>query len=156
MLYRPYRPTDFAALYAIEEVCFLPPLRFGRRYMRHLVEAADAATWIAEEADRLAGFAIVEWAERIAYIQTLEVLPEHRGRGIGGEMLRLTEESARTAGAELVWLHVDAENDGAIRLYERQGYRYESRAEDYYGRGRAALIYAKRLEGGLDISVSGE
>jgi ribosomal protein S18 acetylase RimI-like enzyme len=147
--YRLYSPTDFPALYAIEEVCFQPPLRFGKRYMRQLVEAADAATWIAEEDSRMAGFAIVEWAEGTAYIQTLEVLPERRGTGVGGELLRLMEGSAQASNAEMIWLHVDAENVGAIRLYEKHGYRYENRQEDYYGRGRAALIYAKRLQGGL-------
>ena len=156
MEYRLYVSTDFAALYAIEEVCFQPPLRFGRRYMRQIVGAADAATWIAEEDGGMAGFAIVEWASGTAYIQTLEVLPERRGMGIGGELLRLTEGSARTAGAKLIWLHVDAENGGAVRLYERHGYRFANREEDYYGRGRAALIYAKRLEGNLGSHVSGE
>jgi len=148
--YRLYSPNDFAALYAIEEVCFQPPYRFGRGYMRQLVSAADAATWIAEEDDRMAGFAIVEWAEGTAYIQTLEVLPERRGAGVGAELLRLVETSAQDAGAELIWLHVDAENDGAIRLYEKHGYRYENRQEDYYGRGRAALVYGKRLQDALN------
>ena len=146
MLFRRYRPTDFAALYAIEEVCFQPPLRFGRSYMRQLVSAAQAATWIAEENGLMAGFAILEWADGIAYVQTLEVMPEHRGAGVGGELLRLVEESAVAGNAGLIWLHVDAENGGAIRLYERYGYRYESRQEDYYARGRSALVYAKRLD----------
>jgi ribosomal protein S18 acetylase RimI-like enzyme len=148
--YRLYAPTDFAALYAIEEVCFQPPLRFGRGYMRQLVSAADAATWIAEEDDRMAGFAIVEWTEATAYIQTLEVMPERRGAGVGAELLRLVERSAQDGGSKLMWLHVDAKNNGAIRLYEKHGYCYENKQEDYYGRGRAALIYSKRLEGGLD------
>jgi len=150
MLYRPYRPTDFAALYAIEEVCFQPPYRFGRGYMRQLVSAAQAATWIAEEDGRMAGFAIAEWAAGIAYVQTLEVMPELRGAGVGGELLRLVEESAAAGNAELIWLHVDAENDGAIRLYEKHGYRFERRQEDYYPGERAALVYAKRLGAGLD------
>jgi ribosomal protein S18 acetylase RimI-like enzyme len=49
-----------------------------------------------------------------------------------------------------VWigLHVDAENAGAIRLYESGGYRLEGRQENYYARGRAALIYSKRLVSG--------
>jgi ribosomal protein S18 acetylase RimI-like enzyme len=42
---------------------------------------------------------------------------------------------------------VDAENAGAIRVYERSGYRLIGKEEDYYGRGRAALIYEKRLVG---------
>lgn len=113
--------------------------------MRQLVSAADAATWIAEQDGEMAGFAIVDWAEGTAYLQTLEVLPERRVGGVGGELLRLAEESARHAGCELIWLHVDAENDGAIRLYERNGYTYKGREEDYYARSRAALVYAKSL-----------
>jgi ribosomal-protein-alanine N-acetyltransferase len=117
--------------------------------MRQLVEAADAATWIAEEAGQMAGFAIVEWTEGTAYIQTLEVMPEWRGAGVGGELLRRMERSALAGDSEMIWLHVDAENDGAIRLYERNGYSYENRQEDYYGLGRAALVYTKRLLEGI-------
>ena len=93
----------------------------------------------------MAGFSIVEWAEGTAYLQTLEVMPERRVGGVGGELLRLAEGSARNAGAELMWLHVDAENDGAIRLYERNGYSLKGREEDYYARSRAALVYARSL-----------
>jgi len=82
-----------------------------------------------------------------AYIQTLEVAPEQRGHGVGGELLRLIEGSARAAGAQLIWFHVDAENAGAIRLYE--GTATSSRqGRDYYAKGRAALIYGKPLESG--------
>lgn len=150
MNYRLYLPEDFAALYAIEERCFEPPLRFGRRYMRQLVEQADAATWIAEEPDgQMAGFAIVEWGEGFggieAYLQTIEVAPERRGKGIGAELLRRAEVSAQAADARAIWLHVDALNTTAIRLYERDGYAREGREENYYARGRPALVYAKRL-----------
>lgn len=147
--YRLYRPRDFAVLYAIEETCFAPPLRFPRHYMRQLVESTRTATWIAEEESALSGFAIVEWlkdgAAPVAYIETLEVAPEFRRQGIGAELLRRLEDSARAAGAQIVWLHVDADNAAAIRLYEAHGYHYQSREEHYYARQRPALVYAKPL-----------
>ena len=149
MNYRLYTAEDFAQLYAIEEVCFQPPFRFGRGYMRQLVNDSDAATWIAEEDGCMEGFAIVQWAreenEFVAYLMTIEVMPETRGRGVGAELLARSEESARAAGAARIWLHVDEENEGAIRLYRRLGYVFEGRHENYYPRGRAALIGAKRL-----------
>jgi ribosomal protein S18 acetylase RimI-like enzyme len=152
VLYRPSTPKNFDALYAIEERCFVPPFRFGRRYMRHLVSRSNGATWIAEEDGQITGFAIVEWTEErrgvTAYIQTIEVAPETRCRGVGRELLGRIEGSARLAGARVIWLHVEAENAAAIRLYEAQGYRCEGRQEDYYPLGRAALIYVKRLESG--------
>ncbi len=147
VLYRLYKPEDFAALYAIEEACFQPPFRFGRRYMRQLVDSPDAATWIAEQDGRMAGFAIVEWVQdedaTVAYIQTIEVAADERRQGVGGELLRCVEASARAAGAHIIWLHVDAENSAAIRLYERRGYAGQGRAEHYYARNRAALVYSK-------------
>jgi ribosomal protein S18 acetylase RimI-like enzyme len=61
-------------------------------------------------------------------------------------LLRRAEGSARAAGAALVWLHVDAENSTAIRLYETHGYAHRGREENYYPRRRPALIYAKELK----------
>jgi ribosomal-protein-alanine N-acetyltransferase len=157
MLYRPYQPADFAQIYAVEEICFEAPLRFSRAYMRSLVLSPDSAAWVAEASGdaegsgELTGFAIVEWeaepqtGPRAAYIATVEVLPGFRGRGIAAELLCRIEESARAAGAGSIWLHVDAENSAAIRLYERQGYARQGREEHYYARRRAALVYAKPL-----------
>jgi ribosomal protein S18 acetylase RimI-like enzyme len=147
--YRLFAHEDFAQLYSIEEACFQPPLRFSRRYMRLLVSSVNAATWIAEESGQLAGFAIVEWAEEagavLAYIQTIEVAAERRGKGAGAELLRLIESSAETAGAQAIWLHVSAENPGAIRLYESHGYLPQGREENYYASGLTALVYRKEF-----------
>jgi ribosomal protein S18 acetylase RimI-like enzyme len=147
--YRLCQPGDFESLYAIEEACFQPPLRFPRGYIRRLASSEAAATWVAEDNGRIAGFAIVEWSSHacgaVAYIQTIEVDRQYRGRGIGSELLRRMEFSARQAGAVLIWLHVEAENGKAIRLYERHGYRLEGKEENYYAQSRDALLYVKRL-----------
>jgi ribosomal-protein-alanine N-acetyltransferase len=149
--YRLYQPGDFPSLYAVEELCFEPPFRFSRSTMRQLIESANSATWIAEDGveskAELIGFSIVEWPEgqreSAAYIQTLEVHPAFRGRGIGAELLIRAEESARLAGAQIITLHVDIENAAAIRLYESRGYARQGREEHYYARHRAAFVYAK-------------
>ena len=151
MLYRLYQPGDFAALYAVEEICFQPPFRFSRAYMRQLVESAASATWIAEEELELAGFAIVGWKKEppsgasIAYIETVEVAPQHRGLGIASELMRRVEDSARSAGAASIWLHVDVENSVAIHMYESRGYARKGREEHFYARHRAAFVYSKPL-----------
>lgn len=146
MDYRLYKPEDFAALYAIEKLCFEPPRRFGRIFMRRLILHQRVATWIAEDAAVMRGFGIVVWSvESGAYVQTLEVLPEARGRGIAAELLRRLEGSAAAAGAGMIRLHVDAENAPAVRVYERAGYLLREREQNYYGRGRAGLAYEKAL-----------
>ena len=153
MEYRLYTPADFPALYAVEELCFAPAFRFSRTLMRQLVESPDSATWIAEEDAEpeieLIGFSIVEWtagpSKSFAYIQTIEVHPAFRGRGIGGELLSRAEASARAAGAHSIGLHVDVENAAAIRLYESRGYARQGREEHYYARHRAAFVYEKSI-----------
>lgn len=150
MRYRPYRPSDFEALYAIEMICFEPPLRFPRKYMQHLTQSDQGATWIAESPKAIAGFAIVEWSRQrrglVAYLATIEVKPGERQQGVGSELLRRVEQSARDAGASDIWLHVDAKNEAALRLYEVHGYSQANRVEDYYGAGRAALAVWKALQ----------
>lgn len=150
MLFRRYSADDFPALYAIEERCFEPRFRFGRGYMEHLVKNPEAVTWIAEEDGVMAGFAIVAWGRSVradgGYLQTIEVLPQFRTRGIAQKLMGLAEISAWTARAGSMSLHVDAENDAAIALYEKLGYRRRGRKENYYARGRAALLYTKSLD----------
>ena len=60
--------------------------------------------------------------------------------------MRHIERSACAAGAAVIWLHVDARNDPAIRLYQRSGYQAHGRRADYYGQGTEALIFAKALQ----------
>lgn len=149
MLYRLYRPADFPQLYAIEQACFQPPFRFPRRTMQQLVASPNSATWIAEADLQMTGFAIAEWsqegAQTIAYIQTLEVAPAHRKRGIATELLHRLEASATAAGAQLLSLHVAESNASAIRLYQAHGFLLQGREEDYYAPGIPALVYAKPL-----------
>ena len=52
-----------------------------------------------------------------------------------------------------MWLHVDEQNADAIRLYTERGFKYEAREADYYGAGRAALVYRKLL--GAEASAEG-
>jgi ribosomal-protein-alanine N-acetyltransferase len=147
MLYRPYQPGDFTQLYAVEELCFDLPFRFDRALMRKLIANPNSATWIAEEEQKLAGFVIVDWATvpkgTVAYIQTIEVHPGSRRRGIAAELLNHAEDSARAAGATAIWLHVDVENSAAIRLYESRSYSRKGREEHFYARNRPAFVHAK-------------
>lgn len=149
MHYRLFQRDDFDELYGVEEICFRPPDRFSRRYMRELTNLSHAATWIAEEGNQIRGFAIVEWSQQdagmVAYIATIEVLPDFRQQGIGAELVHRLEGSAHAECADIIWLHVDAENTAAIRLYERLGYKNQGSADHFYARNRRAAIYVKRL-----------
>ena len=60
---------------------------------------------------------------RIGEIESLSVLTQYRGRGLGSELLRRLEEHLVDRGVEDLILGALAGNRDAIRLYERQGYQ---------------------------------
>jgi hypothetical protein len=55
-------------------------------------------------------------------IQNLGTVPEHRGRGLGTALLMRALRGFRQAGLTRVFLEVTAENEGAVRLYQRAGF----------------------------------
>ena len=56
------------------------------------------------------------------YISNIAAYPEFRGASLGTKLLLKTEEEAKSCGAEKIALDVDADNEDAIRLYNRLGY----------------------------------
>ena len=63
--------------------------------------------------------------ERTGYgaIQNLGVTPLHRGRGLGGTLLLQALHGFCRAGLGRAILEVTAQNDAAVRLYRRVGFR---------------------------------
>jgi predicted GNAT family N-acyltransferase len=55
-------------------------------------------------------------------IQNLGIVAEHRDRGLGTSLLYQALRGFRQAGLDRVSLEVTAENEGAIRLYQRHGF----------------------------------
>jgi ribosomal protein S18 acetylase RimI-like enzyme len=59
----------------------------------------------------------------ILYVTELAVNPGVRRQGIASKLLCAIDALARDRGIESIYLHVDVCNHGAIRLYEKNGYR---------------------------------
>ena len=93
--------------------------------------------------DQMVGFVAgdVRRTEGLAWIATIGVLPEYRGRGIGAALLQACEEQA---GMSIVRLCVRQSNQDAIRLYHRFGYTESGVWPRYYGDGENGLIMEKR------------
>lgn len=56
------------------------------------------------------------------YVNVLATLPEHRGKGIGTELLAEARRQAVAASCKGLSIIVSDGNPGAVRLYERTGY----------------------------------
>lgn len=56
------------------------------------------------------------------YVNVLAVMPGHRGKGLGTQLLSLADETGRSLGKRGMSVIVSGANEGARRLYERCGY----------------------------------
>lgn len=77
--------------------------------------------------------AVLEPYERLEipgslYICSLAMFAGSRGMGLGTEMLSIAREQARERGLGVLSLLVFEQNAGAVRLYERDGFRVVDRA----------------------------
>jgi ribosomal-protein-alanine N-acetyltransferase len=96
---------------------------------------------VAVDGERIRGYAgLCDYPDE-AFVQTLAVAPDAQGEGLGGRLLQaLLDEAARRRQSR-VSLEVRADNDRAIGLYERFGFRRAGVRRGYYSpSGTDALV----------------
>ena len=59
------------------------------------------------------------------YVNEIHVDEAYRNRGIGKQLLSAVENLARGRGYKALYIHAEGDNDGAIRLYQNEGYEIE-------------------------------
>ena len=59
------------------------------------------------------------------YVNEIHVDEAYRNRGIGKQLLSAVESMARERGYKALYIHAEGDNDGAIRLYQNEGYEIE-------------------------------
>ena len=60
--------------------------------------------------------------ERVAELETLAVLAEERGGGVGAGLMEASRAWSRRRGAEAISVGLAHTNEGAQRFYERVGF----------------------------------
>ena len=80
------------------------------------------------------------------HIDVLAVVPSSRGMGIGTALMLQAEEKAESTGKRKMSLGVIAENEGAIRLYERLGYTSTRTWRGFLVRLAAQSVEVRRME----------
>lgn len=94
--------------------------------LRH---ALTGGLLVAREDDELLGFVsfypeggTFQQDVQRGVVENIYVVPERRGEGIGTELLAAAESRLIEDGAEVLTLEALADNEEAIRFYERHGY----------------------------------
>lgn len=122
-----------------------PWLTLGRtlEQARRPIQDPSREVYLAVEGGEAVGFLILTLTGPLpGYIQTVAVSPEHRGRGVGTQLLAFAE--ARIFGkSPNVFLCVSTFNVDARRLYERSGYILVGELKDYLVAGHGELLFRK-------------
>ena len=83
--------------------------------------------YVIESGGRPAGYALLaltfsnEAGGDVVWLDEIYIRPEFQGKGLGNEFFDFFEKEF--ASAARLRLEVEADNDGAVRLYERRGFR---------------------------------
>jgi putative acetyltransferase len=108
-----------------------PPMASVQGFVADSV-AHDAAQYVAVADGMIVGWCDVfpHWANATRHAGTLGMglQADFRGRGLGRALLLKTLEHALRNGIYRVTLEAREDNDRAIRLYEKLGFRHEGRA----------------------------
>ena len=93
--------------------------------------------WVARESDsgRVVGFLASRAQRGRLHVQGLATDPSSRRRGVGRALVRACLDSDLAGHAEAVALTVSVTNQGAICLYESEGFTIVRRMPDYYRPG---------------------
>lgn len=137
-------PADIPAVHELEVRLFPVDAWPVQMFVDELSQPETRRYLIAETPDGIIGYAGVMCIEPIADVQTIAVIPEYEGKGIGTALLTELINESRRRGAADVLLEVRADNPRAQQLYRRFGFEQIHVRRNYYRDGVDALIM--RLE----------
>lgn len=144
--FREMTPADINAIAELEGVLF--PIDAWPRQM-FVDELAQPSRYyvLAEDSGDIVGYAGLMVLEPVADVQTIAVLPEFEGQGIGTALLTALLQESRSRGAAEVLLEVRADNPRAQRLYRRFGFEQIHLRPRYYRDGVDAMVMRADLGG---------
>jgi ribosomal-protein-alanine N-acetyltransferase len=130
-------------IFEIETECFGPEA-FTKQQLGHMLTDPNCVHLVSRVKDRIVGFVIgriyVEKKSATGHILTIDVSPEHRGRGLGLRLMEGIERIFKSRCVEICCLEVREDNIVALRLYERLGYRNVGRLQNYYGNAHGICL----------------
>jgi ribosomal protein S18 acetylase RimI-like enzyme len=133
-LYRSVRWDEFAPTGWPEaaKVAFLAS-QFDYQQRHHAAAFPDADARVVEHQGAPIGQLVVDRTTPRLHLVDISLLPEWRGRGVGGALIGALQDEVRAGRATAVSLNVDRTNPDAHRLYQRLGFVETPPATPYPG-----------------------
>ncbi|MEZ2390258.1 ribosomal protein S18-alanine N-acetyltransferase [bacterium RCC_150] len=132
--------ADVAAVEVLERRLFPIDAWPLQMFIDELAQADTRRYVVAEVDGQIVAYAGLMCIQPIADVQTIAVVPEFEGKGIGSAILTELILEARRRGAADVLLEVRADNPRAQALYQRFGFEQIHVRPRYYRDGTDALI----------------
>ena len=127
-------------------------LGWSWRERRVLHAIRDRATNVAVmmQADAVVGFGIMQYRDVTAHLALFAMLPSHRNRGLGSELVAWLEKPALIAGIQQLRVEARADNEKALSFYRRLGFKPVKTVAGYY----SGMVDAVQLEKSLVAPVT--
>ena len=109
----------------LERILEIERLSFQDQWTFHQFESALKEIFLVFEQETIRGFLIACTCEiaRRAIIMRIAAHPEHRGQGIASRLIHAALDEIKSRNLRCVELDVDIVKNGAIKLYEKFGFR---------------------------------
>lgn len=145
--------ADVSALSTLELKAFSGDCLNARRF-RHFIRSEHSELWCLDSPQGgIQAYALVLFhrGTSLARLYSLAVAPEARGQGLGLQLLRWMEERALARHVLFMRLEVRKDNQAALALYERHGYRRLRSLKQYYEDGGDGWRMEKPLRGAIPV-----
>ena len=125
---------EIDAIFEIEQKCFPGKVGYSKRQIEHLILNANSDCLVEKQDGVIRAFLIVTYRQGslTCNIETIDVDPAFKNRGIGLKLLKAAEIDMKQRGMRWSQLEVSEGNEAALKLYKKAGYTFKERIEGYY------------------------
>ncbi len=126
--------NEIDAIVAIEKKCFPGKVSYSKRQLEHLILNPNSDCLVEKEDGVIRAFLIVTYRKGslTCNIETIDVDPAFKNRGIGLKLVKAAEIDMKRRGMRWSQLEVSEGNEAALKVYKNAGYQFKERIESYY------------------------
>jgi ribosomal protein S18 acetylase RimI-like enzyme len=113
---------DICRVWSIAGLPFKPQGRDTRERIAAEMEREDTAFFGLFDRSSMLAIGLATYDGRKGWIQRVAVDPDHRGQGLGGEIVRACEAFLHERGAEVISCLIEEVNYPSISMFQKEGY----------------------------------
>jgi len=125
--------TDYPDILHRENVEDVVTEWYDEQRIREEIGNEDALVTVAESDGEVGGFAHGVWARRTGHILRVYVDPDHRGQGVGSDLLATLRDSLLQRGSDRIQAMVLADNEAGNEFYRNAGFEKIDEGETTIG-----------------------